>query len=118
MGTATIPVGGINDDPTLTASGFSPFLYDPSFGDLILEIIVSNQDNVPNGSGNGYNEADYTGVDTVRAYCLTNVGCFAANPGALVTTFGTTVTPEPGTLALLGSGLLGLAGVMRRKISN
>jgi len=31
------------------------------------------------------------------------------------TTF--TVVPEPGTLGLLGTGLLGLAGVLRRKIS-
>jgi hypothetical protein len=30
-------------------------------------------------------------------------------------TSGETVTPEPGTFALLGSGLLGLAGALRRK---
>jgi hypothetical protein len=118
LGTATIPVGGINDDPTLTLSGFTPFTYNPALGDLILEIVVTNQDNVPNGSGNGYNEADYTGVDTLRAYCLTNVGCFGATTGALVTTFGTgSTTPEPGTLVMFGSGILGLAGVIRRKLS-
>jgi len=118
LGTAPIPPGGINDDPTLTLSGFTPFTYDPNLGDLILEIVVDTQDVVPNGSGNGYQEADYTGTDTTRAYCLTGGGCLGANGGALVTTFGTaTTTPEPGTLALLGSGLVGLAGVLRRKIS-
>lgn len=30
--------------------------------------------------------------------------------------YGGTGTPEPGTIALLGSGILGLAGVLRRKL--
>ena len=116
LGTATVPVGGVNYGPVLTLSGFSAFTYNPGQGDLILEIIVSNQDNVPNFTGNGYNEADYTGADTVRDYCFlgANTGCTGATLGALVTTF-TSSTPEPGTLVMFGSGLLGLAGVARRK---
>jgi hypothetical protein len=31
--------------------------------------------------------------------------------------FGATTVPEPGTLAMLGTGVLGLAGVLRRKIN-
>jgi len=30
---------------------------------------------------------------------------------------GTQATPEPGTLIMFGSGILGLAGVLRRKIN-
>ncbi len=118
LGTASVPAGGVNYGAVLTLSGFAPFTYDPTQGDLLLEIVVDTQDNVANGFGNGFNEADYTGVDTLRAYCLTNVGCFGAAEGALVTTFGTSgTTPEPGTFVMLGSGLLGLAGVLRRKMS-
>lgn len=117
LGTATIPAGGINDNPTLTLSGFTAFTYDPSLGNLLLEISVTNQDNVPNGSGNGYNEADNSGTVTSRAYCLTNAGCFADSVG-LVTTFGTgSGVPEPGTLVMFGSGIIGIAGVLRRKLN-
>jgi len=116
IGTATVPAGGQNFGTVLTLSGFSPFTYNPANGDLILEIVVNNQDNVANTGANGFNWADYTGTQVVRAYCETNVGCTGATTGGLVTTFNSTV-PEPGTLMMFGSGIIGLAGVMRRKIN-
>jgi hypothetical protein len=116
LGTASVPAGGTNYGAVLTLTGVN-FTYNPGLGDLILEIIVDTQDNVPNFSGNGYNEADYTGLATVRDYCFggANTGCTGATLGALVTTFNGTSTPEPGTLVMFGSGLIGLAGIARRK---
>jgi hypothetical protein len=107
---------------SFTITDTTGFHYDPSKGNLLLEVIASNQQNVPeknksmygkyapNGSGNGYNEADYTGIVTQRAYCLTNIGCTGSTTGALVTTFsyGGTGVPEPASLFLVGAGLLGL----------
>lgn len=49
-----------------------------------------------------------------------SVGASTGNPGSLTAdvngTNSTTVTPEPGSFLLLGSGLVSLAGMVRRKI--
>ncbi len=47
-------------------------------------------------------------------FTLNYAECCGA-PAVLVTDLGS--TPEPGTLVMLGSGLVGLAGVLRRKLN-
>ena len=81
---------------------------------LVMEIVVTNLDNVPNGGGGGggYFFADYTGSVTTRAHALTNAGK-EAGTGGLVTAFGTVSQPESWALLIAGFGLTGLA--MRRR---
>jgi hypothetical protein len=112
--TLTVPAGGIKEPSLLTFSGFL-FNYNPAVGDLLLEIIVSNQDNVPIGPNSGFNEADFYGGQTSRAYCSNN-GCVVGDE-ALVTEFGAvpvSTTPEPSSLLLFDTCLLGLAPLRRK----
>jgi hypothetical protein len=110
-----VPPGGTDFGNMLVIKG-APFNFDPSLGDLLLTVFATNQDLVPNQSGNGYNWADSTGTDVIRAFTF---GGSLDGPGAetdaLVTTFNP--VPEPGTLLLLGTGLAGLASAIRRKIA-
>jgi hypothetical protein len=99
---------------TFDIAGTTPFLYNPGNGNLLMDVLVSNQDNVANGFGNGYLDADSSGSVTSRAWCGPSfASCPTLNPDpvGLVTEF--TSVPEPSSLLLLGSGLsllLGLKG--------
>jgi hypothetical protein len=58
----TVPSGGESFGTSFTFTNSTDFNYNPSNGNLLLEVIVSNQDNVANFSGNSYNDADDTGT--------------------------------------------------------
>jgi hypothetical protein len=88
---------GNDTNPFITVSG-TPFSYDPAKGNLLVEIIGSGQIVTGNVLGvNGYIQADDNGVLISRAVEYS------------------TVVPEPGTLALVGLGIVGVAGVARYK---
>jgi hypothetical protein len=76
--------GGFVDNPRLTTIGI-PFHYDPSLGNLLIEVRAIGQPIVSSKSEGGLLEADNTGSVISRAYCITNVGCFADNTGIVTT---------------------------------
>lgn len=107
--------GALGSGPAFGAYSImgSTYSYDPMDGNLVMEIVVTNQANTPNGAGGGYFFADYTGSVTTRAYDLTGSGP-QSGTGGLVTTFGAVPEPESWALMIAGFGLTGLA--MRRRI--
>ena len=59
--------------------------------------------------------SSFTNVTSIRIYNITD----AAGIGWDTFQYdqGVSTTPEPGTLVMLGSGILGLAGILRRKLA-
>ncbi len=92
-------LAGTNTNPMITIST-NPFNFNAANGNLLLEIIGTGQANVCNGCGNSYMEVDTSGTVTSRAG-----------------EYDTSTVPETGTLLMFGSGIIGIVGVVRRKIN-
>ena len=81
-----------------------------STADFFQAVVQSTGTGIAPGTGFGL---DYLSPDTHNDHCLSGHG---AGPSCLLETLNVS-SPEPGTMALLGSGLLSLAGagIVRRR---
>ena len=112
----TFTLGGLM--PAVTTLNGSTFTYDPSQGDLLMTVTVSNlTDPEPYSS---FFQADYTGAVTSRLYTYNDDPTTGSNDvGALVTQFKTldVTVPEPGAVAfgiLAAGSVLGLIAKRKR----
>ncbi|HLM79756.1 MAG TPA: hypothetical protein VE957_23060 [Terriglobales bacterium] len=74
----------VDSNPSFTITG-GPFLYDPCRGNLLIDLVITNQDNVPNGSGNGFIQADSSGTQTSRLFAFDSSGVGTTDSVGLVT---------------------------------
>ncbi len=81
-------LGDVSTSPSVTISTTTPFTYDPRRGNLLLNIVVTNQTNQPNVTGVvGYLDADDTGSSMTRAYIRADLTGGIVDTIALVTKF-------------------------------
>jgi hypothetical protein len=114
-----VPALGITSPITLLTGSISSFTINSKFGGLQLVVDLSGPDSkgaalltalgLPTDTQFQYYASDINLVQSVDG----NVEVYVANSTDIS---NTSVTPEPASIALFGSGLLGLSGFFRRRL--
>jgi hypothetical protein len=121
-GSQTNASGNINGSSAVITNvgNFNEYFHGITFGDTLgFHIVLANDIN--NGAMNGYNTFSLNLYDIIGTtplpglYGNTDGTVFAANIYSNGTGADVTPTPIPAAAWLLGSGLMGLAGLRRRK---
>lgn len=118
----TTAATGIGAQPfDYTVNFTSPFLYDPSVGDLLLDVMIPAGATV---SGSGFGFLTFDTVNTINdgVFSVVNISDGGASSGTLstagaITAFSITAVPEPSTWLMTVAGFSVVAAAMQRRRS-